>query len=103
LFGEVGTTNGRSEKTSFAIIDSQSVKNTDAAENKGYDGGKKLSGIKRPIVVDTQGLPHAIYISTANVTDRDGAEVMLAQSKENLFGVENLLVDGGYREENFAL
>ena len=57
--------------TSFCIIDAQSVKNTDIAENKGYDAGKKISGIKRHIAVDTQGLPHAIHITTANVTDRD--------------------------------
>ena len=32
----------------------------DTAEQKGYDAGKKVSGIKRHIAVDTQGLPHAI-------------------------------------------
>ena len=53
-------------------MDSQSVKNTDSAENKGYDSGKKVSGIKRHIAVDTQGLPHAIHVTTANVTDRLG-------------------------------
>ena len=35
--------NGRKERTSFCIGDSQSVKNTDSAENKGYDSGKKVS------------------------------------------------------------
>ena len=68
---------GREEKTSFVIIDAQSVKNTDTAENKGYDAGKKVSGIKRHIAVDTQGLPHAIHITTANITDREGAIVMV--------------------------
>ena len=38
-------------------MDSQSVKNTDTAGHKGYDAGKKVSGIKRHIAVDTQGLP----------------------------------------------
>ena len=47
-------------QTSFIIVDAQSVKNTDTAEQKGYDAGKKVSGIKRHIAVDTQGLPHAI-------------------------------------------
>jgi hypothetical protein len=36
-------------------VDSQSVKNTDTAGHKGYDGGKKVSGIKRHIAVDTRG------------------------------------------------
>jgi hypothetical protein len=62
LVGVVRINNGRQEKTSFIIIDAQSVKNTDTAEEKGYDGGKKVSGIKRHIAVDTQGLPHAIHI-----------------------------------------
>ncbi len=68
--------NGRKERTSFCIVDSQSVKNTDSAGNKGYDAGKKVSGIKRHIAVDTQGLPHAIHLTTANVTDRAGALAM---------------------------
>lgn len=58
---------GRKEKTSFGIIDSQSIKNTDTAKLKGYDASKKVSGIKRHILVDTQ-LPHAVSITTANVT-----------------------------------
>jgi len=89
-------------KTSFCIIDAQSVKNTDTAENKGYDAGKKISGIKRHIAVDTQGLPHAIHITTANVTDRDGAITMITNYKKSLTKVLNILADGGYRGEKFA-
>jgi transposase len=88
--------------TSFCIIDAQSVKNTDTAENKGYDAGKKVSGIKRHIAVDTQGLPHAICITTANVTDRAGASLMFETAKDNLAEVQNVLADGGYRGEKFA-
>ena len=51
----------------------QSVKNTDKAEEKAFDAGKKVSGIKRPIAVDTQGLPHMLHVTTANVTHRGGA------------------------------
>jgi transposase len=94
---------GRKEKTSFVIVDAQSVKNTDTAENKGYDAGKKVSGIKRHIAVDTQGLPHAIHVTTANVTDREGAIEMMNASKENLEDVKNVLVDGGYSGEKFSL
>jgi transposase len=83
-------------------VDAQSVKNTDTAKNKGYDGGKKVSGIKRHIAVDTNGLPHAIHITTANVTDRDGAVTMITEAKDNLSKVLNVLVDGGYTGEKFA-
>lgn len=93
---------GKNELTSFCIIDAQSVKNTDSAEEKGYDAGKKVSGIKRHIAVDTQGLPHALCVTTANVTDRAGALQAIAQAKPNLQQVQNVLVDGGYSGENFA-
>ena len=83
-------------------MDAQSVKNTDTAEEKGYDGGKKVSGIKRHLGVDTQGLPHGIEVTTADVTDRDGAILMVERERENLSDVEKLLTDGNYTGENFA-
>ena len=80
-------------------MDSQSVKNTDSAENKGYDAGKKVSGIKRHIAVDTQGLPHAIHVTTANVTDRAGALAMFDQRGADLRQVQKGTCRWGlYRE-----
>lgn len=102
MVGEVRQNSGRKEKTSFIIVDAQSVKNTDTAESKGYDAGKKVSGIKRHIAVDTQGLPHAVHITTANVTDRNGAIEVCLLNKGCLSDVKNILVDGGYSGENFA-
>ena len=78
------------------------MKNTDTAEEKGYDAGKKVSGIKRHIAVDTQGLPHAIAVTTADVTDRDGALEAIDRCKPNLERIESLLVDGGYTGQPFA-
>ena len=78
------------------------MKNTDTAEEKGYDAGKKVSGIKRHIAVDTQGLPHAVAVTTADVTDRDGASKAIERCKENLRSVESVLVDGGYTGQPFA-
>ncbi len=83
-------------------MDSQSVKNTDTAEQKGYDAGKKVSGIKRHIAVDTQGLPHAIHVNTADVTDRAGALAMFSAHQSSLNQVPNVLVDGGYTGKPFA-
>ena len=84
--------NGKNLQTSFGIIDAQSVKNTDTAKEKGYDAGKKISGIKRHIVVDTNGLPHGIYVTTANITDREGAIELVKKNKKfylkwNVFSV----------------
>ena len=90
------------KQTSFCIVDSQSVKNTDTAGHKGYDAGKKVSGIKRHIAVDTQGLPHAIHVTTANVTDRAGALAMFDENRSGLNQVQKVLVDGGYTGKPFA-
>ena len=83
-------------------MDAQSVKNTDTAGNKGYDAGKKVSGIKRHIGVDTQGLPHAIAVTTAEVTDRKGALQAMQRSKDGLGKVQSVLADSGYVGEPFA-
>lgn len=93
---------GRNACTTFLIVDAQSVKNADTAEQKGYDAGKKVSGIKRHIAVDTQGLPHAVAVTTAEVTDRAGALQALARCKAGLGQVESVLADGGYMGQPFA-
>jgi transposase len=69
---------------------------------KGYDGGKKISGIKRHIAVDTQGLPHDICITTADITDREGSITMFKSDSENFSRVENVLADGGYTGKKFS-
>ena len=78
------------------------MKNTDTATLKGYDAGKKVSGIKRHIAVDTQGLPHAVAVTTAEVTDRKGALQALQRCKPALSRVQALLCDSGYVGKPFA-
>jgi transposase len=84
------------------IVDAQSVKNTDTASEKGYDAGKKVSGIKRHIAVDSQGLPHAIAVTTADVTDRQGALKGFTQNRASLASVVSVMADGGYTGKPFA-
>lgn len=83
-------------------MDAQSVKNADTAGAKGYDAGKKVSGIKRHIAVDTQGLPHAIAVTTAEVTDRKGALQAFGRCKADLVDVQSVLADSGYVGQPFA-
>ena len=78
------------------------MKNTGSAEDKGYDAGKKVSGIKRHIAVDTQGLPHAIHVTTANVTGRAGTLAMFGHHQADLGEVQKALVDGGCTGQPFA-
>ena len=92
----------KKDKTTFGIIDAKSIKNVDTAKEKGYDAGKKISGIKLHLVVDTLGLPHAIHVTCANVTDRKGALEMVSFHLDTLSSVRNFLVDGGYSGDNFA-
>lgn len=92
----------KKDKTSFGIVDSKSIKNTDTALEKGYDAGKKVSGIKLHIVVDTLGLPHAMHVTRANKTDRQGAIDMIKARKEDISCVLKFLVDGGYSGPKFA-
>ena len=83
-------------------MDAQSVKNTDTAALKGYDAGKKVSGIKRHIGVDTQGFPHAVAVTTAEVTDRKGALQAMRRGKPGLCKIQNVLADSGYVGQPFA-
>ena len=78
------------------IVDAQSVKTTDFTKNSGYDGGKKISGIKRHMAVDINGLPQAILVTRANVSDRSGALAMFIEL------VQHVMVDGGYTGNDFA-
>lgn len=78
------------------------MKNTDTIEKKGYDTSKKVSGIKRHIAFDTLGFPHAIIVTTANISDREGAIKTVEEHWEDLTFVEKTLVDVGHRGEKYA-
>ena len=72
---------GRNLQTYFVIIDSKSIKNTDTAKEKGFEAGKKVSGIKLHLAVDS--LPQAMHITKADVTDRNGAIEMFITTSDN--------------------
>ena len=81
----------RKAKPTLGLIDAQSVKNASCAGEKGYDAGKKTSGIKRHIVVDTMGLLHGFLVTTADETDRNGASVratLRSESGEHYYALD---------------
>lgn len=87
---------GREASPTAGVIDSQSVKTTESGGPRGYDAGKKIKGRKRHILTDTEGnLVHAI-IHTADIQDRDGAPLLLAEIIHRFPWLRHLFADGGY-------
>jgi transposase len=61
-----------------------------------------VSGIKRHIAVDANGFPHAVHVTTANISDKAGAVEMFDRAQASLPNVKNILCDGGYIGQPFA-
>ena len=103
LIEKIRKRHNKSEEPRVGIIDAQSVKSTlVSSQDKGFDAGKKVKGIKRHIIVDTLGLILAVVIQSASVQDRDGAISVIDKLIENWKKIIKIFADSGYRGELIA-
>ena len=93
---------GRDASPTAAIIDSQSIKTTEAGGPRGYDAGKKINGRKRHALVDTDGRGLLIEPRPASIQDRDGGGPLLQASRRLFPFIERVFADGGYAGERVA-
>jgi transposase len=69
-------------------------------EQRGYDGGKKVKGRKRHILVDTEGLVLKAKVHSAKVMDHEGIKTLLRHADEAFPRLKHLWLDAGYRGED---
>jgi putative transposase len=97
LRAEVRRKAGRHKHPTAGCLDSQSVKTSNLAHERGFDNAKLVSGRKRHLLVDTLGLVLAVVVTAASVSDPAGARQLVARLGGACKKLRKVWVDGAYR------
>ncbi|WP_394816037.1 transposase [Streptomyces gibsoniae] len=94
---------GRDPEPSAAVIDAQSIRTSEGGEAHGFDAGKRTTGRKRHVIVETMGLLLVVAVTSASVQDRAGGRTVLARLAAAFRTVSLVWADGGYANADSAL
>jgi putative transposase len=87
---------GKKAQPTAAIIDSQSIRSAEGGEERGYDAGKKITGRKRHLAVDTLGFVLAVVVHAAAWQDHDGASFVLVRLRQQFRKLKIVFADSAY-------
>jgi transposase len=96
LRDQVRVAAGRDPNPSAAVVDAQSIKSSEGGQDRGFDMGKKTTGRKRHLIVDTLGLLLVVMVTSASVQDRPGGRRILARLAARFPSISLVWADGGY-------
>lgn len=91
---------GRNECPTVCFIDSASRRSGLSDSSKGVDGFKKIKGIKRHLIVDSQGNILHVHTTCANINDGKACLGMIAETKRKYPSLREIRADKGYRGED---
>jgi transposase len=90
---------GKDTQPTAGVLDAQSIKTSEGGQSRGFDAGKKTTGRKRHLVVDTLGLVLVVMVTTASLQDRPGGKKILPRLADRFPSIGLIWADAGYANQ----